>query len=106
MTEGSEGKAGDLTARLADFTMSFTLRSAPERVQQFAKLAILDCLAVAVLAEAMSTLGDPFSMLAFASNGRDDVEMTTVKAFSLPYDRACIGRLAALSSTSRPRRRL
>ena len=46
----------------------------------------------------MSTLGDPFSMLAFASNGRDDVEMTTVKAFSEPYDRACIGRLAALSS--------
>ena len=25
----------------------------------------------------MSTLGDPFSMLAFASNGRDDVEMTS-----------------------------
>ena len=37
-------------------------------------------------------------MLAFASNGRDDVEMTTVKAFNEPYDRACVGRLAALSS--------
>jgi Mg-chelatase subunit ChlD len=62
--------------------------------------SILDVerLAVAVLAEAMSTLGDPFSMLAFASNGRDDVEMTTVKAFDEPYDRACVGRLAALSS--------
>ena len=46
----------------------------------------------------MSALGDPFSMLAFASNGRDDVEMTTVKAFHEPYDRACVGRLAALSS--------
>ena len=46
----------------------------------------------------MSALGDPFSMLAFASNGRDDVEMTTVKAFDEPYDRACVGRLAALTS--------
>jgi len=63
-------------------------------------VSILDVerLAVAVLAEAMSALGDPFSMLAFASNGRDDVEMTTVKTFHEPYDRACVGRLAALSS--------
>jgi nitric oxide reductase activation protein len=55
-------------------------------------------LAVAVLAEAMNALGDPFSMLAFASNGRDDVEMTTVKAFDETYDRSCVGRLAGLSS--------
>ena len=63
-------------------------------------VTILDVerLAVAVLAEAMSALGDPFSMLAFASNGRDDVEMTTVKAFDETYDRVCVGRLAALSS--------
>jgi uncharacterized protein YegL len=63
-------------------------------------VSILDVerLAVAVLAEAMGALGDPFSLLAFASNGHDDVEMTTVKAFDEPYDRACIGRLAALSS--------
>src|SRR5260370_17149315 len=46
----------------------------------------------------MRGLGDPFSMLAFASNGRDDVEMTTVKRFDEAYDRACVGRLAALSS--------
>jgi len=63
-------------------------------------VSILDVerLAVAILAEAMSALGNPFSMLAFASNGRDDVEMTTVKTFDEPYDRACVGRLAALSS--------
>src|SRR6202046_3068989 len=63
-------------------------------------VSILDVerLAVAVLAEAISALGDPFSMLAFASNGRDDVEMTTVKAFNEPYDRACVGRLEALSA--------
>lgn len=55
-------------------------------------------LAVAVLAEAMDALGDPFCLLAFASDGRDDVKMASVKGFSEPYDRACIGRLAGLSS--------
>ena len=72
--------------------------STRDRLASGASVLDVERLAVAVLAEAMSTLGDPFSMLAFASNGRDDVEMTTVKAFSEPYDRACIGRLAALSS--------
>ncbi len=55
-------------------------------------------LAVAVLAEAMETLGDPFCLLAFASNGREDVKLTNVKTLDEPYDRACIGRLAGLSS--------
>jgi len=62
--------------------------------------SILDVerLAVAVLAEAMDALGDPFGLLAFASNGRDDVEMTSVKAFGERYDRGCVARLAGLSS--------
>jgi Mg-chelatase subunit ChlD len=72
--------------------------STRDRLASGASVLEVERLAVAVLAEAMSALGDPFSMLAFASNGRDDVEMTTVKAFHEPYDRACIGRLAALSS--------
>ena len=71
--------------------------STRDRLASGASILDVERLAVAVLAEAMSTLGDPFSMLAFASNGRDDVEMTTVKAFNEPYDRACVGRLAALS---------
>jgi nitric oxide reductase activation protein len=54
--------------------------------------------AVAVLAEAMQALGDPFCLLAFASNGRDDVEMTSIKAFGGNYDPACVGRLAGLRS--------
>jgi hypothetical protein len=63
-------------------------------------LSILDVerLAVALLAEAMDALGDRFCLLAFASNGRDDIEMTSVKTFAENYDRACIGRLAGLSS--------
>jgi Mg-chelatase subunit ChlD len=72
--------------------------STRDRLNTGASVLEVERLAVAVLAEAMSALGDPFSMLAFASNGRDDVEMTTVKAFHDPYDRACVGRLAALSS--------
>jgi Mg-chelatase subunit ChlD len=63
-------------------------------------LTILDVerLAVAVLAEAMDRLGDPFSLLAFASDGREDVKMTTVKAFDEAYDRGCMARLAGLKS--------
>ncbi len=72
--------------------------STRDRLTSGASVLDVERLAVAVLAEAMSALGDPFSMLAFASNGRDDVEMTTVKAFNEPYDRACVGRLAALSA--------
>ena len=50
------------------------------------------------MAEAMSRLGDPFSLLAFASDGREDVGMTDVKSFDEPYDRMCMARLAGLSS--------
>jgi len=72
--------------------------STRDRLASGTSILEVERLAVAVLAEAMSALGDPFSMLAFASNGRDDIEMTTVKAFNEPYDRVCVGRLAALSS--------
>ena len=55
-------------------------------------------LAVSILAEAMGKLGDPFSLLAFASDGREDVKMTSVKSFGEPYDRSCKARLAGLTS--------
>ncbi len=72
--------------------------STRDRLASGVSILEVERLAVAVLAEAMNALGDPFSLLAFASNGRDDIEMTTVKAFDEPYDRGCVGRLAALSS--------
>ena len=72
--------------------------STRDRLASGATLLDVERLAVAMLAEAMSALGDPFCLLAFASNGRDDVEMTTVKGFEQPYDRTCIGRLAGLTS--------
>jgi nitric oxide reductase NorD protein len=63
-------------------------------------MTILDVerLAVAVLAEAMDRLGAPFSLLAFASDGREDVKMTTVKSFDEAYDGLCMARLAGLRS--------
>ena len=55
-------------------------------------------LAVSILAEAMDKLGDPFSLLAFASDGREDVKMTSIKSFDESYDRSCKARLAGLTS--------
>jgi nitric oxide reductase activation protein len=72
--------------------------STRDRLASGASILDVERMAFAVLAEAMSTLGDPFCLLAFASNGRDDVQMTTVKGFNEAYDRACVGRLAALTS--------
>jgi nitric oxide reductase NorD protein len=89
------------TSRHRDLAVLLLLdisESTRDRLASGASVLDVERLAVAVLAEAMSALGDPFSLLAFASNGRDDVEMTTVKRFEEPYDRACVGRLAALSS--------
>jgi nitric oxide reductase activation protein len=46
----------------------------------------------------MDRLGDRFGLLAFASDGRDDVRMTNVKSFDEAYDRNCRARLAGLAS--------
>ena len=89
------------TSRHRDLAVLLLLdisESTRDRLTSGASVLDVERLAVAVLAEAMSALGDPFCLLAFASDGRDDVEMTTVKNFDEPYDRACVGRLAALSS--------
>jgi nitric oxide reductase NorD protein len=89
------------TSRHRDLAVLLLLdisESTRDRLTSGASILDVERLAVAVLAEAMSALGDPFCMLAFASDGRDDVEMTTVKSFLEPYDRACVGRLAGLSS--------
>jgi len=72
-------------------------QSTRDRLASGATILDVERLAVAVLAEAMQALGDPFSLLAFASNGRDDVGMTNVKAFDELYDRHAVSRLAGLS---------
>lgn len=72
--------------------------STRDRLSSGGSILDVERLAVAVLAEAMSALGDPFSLLAFASDGREDVKMINVKSFAEPYNRACISRLAGLTS--------
>lgn len=72
--------------------------STRDRLPSGATILDVERLAVAVLAESMSSLGDPFGLLAFASDGRMDVRMTTIKSFDDPYDRSCRGRLAGLKS--------
>ena len=51
--------------------------STRDRLASGATILDVERLAVAVLAEAMGRLGDPFGLLAFASDGREDVRMTT-----------------------------
>jgi len=72
--------------------------STRDRLASGATILDVERLAVAVLAEAMERLGDPFSLLAFASDGREDVKMTSIKSFEEPYDRSCKSRLAGLTS--------
>lgn len=54
--------------------------------------------AVALMAYAMSGLGDPFAISAFCSDTREDVHYLKVKEFSKPYDAFARARLAGLSS--------
>jgi nitric oxide reductase NorD protein len=71
--------------------------STRDRLASGTTILDVERLAVAVLAEAMGRLGDPFSLLAFASDGREDVKMTSIKSFDEPYDRTCKSRLAGLT---------
>jgi len=72
--------------------------STRDRLASGATILDVERLAVAVLAGAMERLGDPFSLLAFASDGREDIKMTNIKSFDEPYDRTCKSRLAGLTS--------
>lgn len=55
--------------------------------------------AAALLAHAMSELGDPFAIAAFASDGRENVHYFRVKDFSKPYDASAQANLAGLRSS-------
>jgi nitric oxide reductase NorD protein len=56
----------------------------------------LERIAVALLADALTGLGDPFALLAFASDGREAVRLTRVKDFGEPYGPTARARLAGL----------
>ncbi|MFC0241790.1 nitric oxide reductase activation protein NorD [Rhodopseudomonas telluris] len=73
-------------------------QSTSDRLASGATVLDVERLAVALLAEAMQALQDPFGLLAFASDGRDDVKLTTVKAFEEPYGPDSMARLDGLAS--------
>lgn len=53
--------------------------------------------AVALLAQAMDGLGDPFAIHAFHSDGREAVRIAAIKTFRQPFGRAAAARLAGLA---------
>jgi hypothetical protein len=53
--------------------------------------------ATALLAEAMSCLGDPFAIRAFCSNTRDEVRYLRIKDFHSEYDQEAQAKLAGLT---------
>src|SRR4029077_11831374 len=72
--------------------------STRDRLRSGETVLDIERLAVSILAAAMHNLGDPFILLVFASDGREDVKMTSIKLFDEPYDRASKARLAGLIS--------
>lgn len=58
----------------------------------------VECQSAALLSQAMSSLGDPFAIAAFCSDGREDVRYMRLKDFDDPFDRLAEARLAGLES--------
>lgn len=52
----------------------------------------------ALLAQALSTVGDPFAIAAFCSDTRDDIRYFRIKDFEDAYDQRARSRLAGLAS--------
>ena len=86
-------------------------RSSALRARDLATLVLLDVsestraggaldierVAVALLADAMTRLDDPFALMAFASNGREQVRLTCIKDFAEPFAAEQRVRLAGLA---------
>jgi hypothetical protein len=86
-------------------------RSSALRMRDLATVVLLDVsestraggvleterVAVALLGDAMTRLGDPFALMAFASDGREQVRLSRIKGFGEAFDVAARGRLAGLT---------
>lgn len=73
-------------------------RSTTERVRgSQGSVLEMERLSTALLARAMTDVGDPFAIAAFCSNGREDVRYVRVKDFDRPFDRFAMARLAGLA---------
>ena len=84
---------------LAILVLIDTSASTGERVSGRSETVLeTERLAVAMLAKAMTELGDPFALAAFSSNTRDHIGYQRIKDFAGRYDIAAEGRLAGLQS--------
>lgn len=91
--ETNEMRSRDLSV-LALLDISESTR---DRVKDTTTTVIaLERAAAALLAQAMSGLGDPFAMHAFCSKGREEVRYYRVKDFAESYSSATRARLAGL----------
>jgi nitric oxide reductase NorD protein len=73
-------------------------RSTAERVHGSESSVLeMERLSTALLARAMSALGDPFALAAFCSNGREDVRYMRIKDFSHSLDGFAFARLAGIT---------
>lgn len=57
----------------------------------------MERLSTALLARAMTNVGDPFAIAAFCSNGREDVRYVRIKDFARPFDGFALSRLAGIT---------
>ncbi len=81
---------------LATIVMLDTSASMAARLADGRSALDVQRLAVSLLGEALEQRGDAFKLCAFASNGREDVRMTDIKAFGERFDAAALSRLAGL----------
>ena len=81
---------------LATVMMLDTSASTAARLPDGRSVLDVQCLSVALLAEALDGRGDLFALRAFASNGRDDVQLSRIKEFGERFDEATLARLAGL----------
>lgn len=84
---------------LAVLALIDTSASTGERVSGRSETVLeTERLSVAMLARAMTELGDPFALAAFSSNTRDTIDYQRIKDFAGRYDAAAESRLAGLQS--------
>lgn len=74
-------------------------QSTRDRVPRTASTVLeLEVAATALLGRALDGVGDRLAIRSFASDGRDDVQMTRLKAFDERFDGEVMGRLAGARS--------
>ena len=81
---------------LATVMMLDTSASTAAKLPDGRSVLDVQCLAVALLAEALDGRGDLFALRAFASNGRDDVQLSRIKEFGESFGDGTLARLAGL----------